>query len=143
MSIWNKYLPTIINILSLSIYELCTFHVPMLCYYYVNLWDDCLTEMNNLNLIWYYLYIHPTIWHLHCTVIHPCASSICQLIIINILRTPFSSIFNYNTYSYRISLYTERPVGYSVHMSGNLLCSFTIYDVHFKTKKMSLKAVFN
>lgn len=79
MSIWNKYLPTIINILSLSIYELCTFHVPMLCYYYVNLWDDCLTEINNLNLIWYYLYIHPTIWHLHCTVIHPCASSMWRI----------------------------------------------------------------
>lgn len=143
MSIWNKYLLTIINILSLSIYELCTFHVPMLCYYYVNLWDNYLTEINNLNLIWYYLYIHvhPTIWHLHCTVIHPCASSICQLLSISL--EPLSPVFNYSIYSYRISLYTERPVGYSVHMSGNLLCSFTIYDVHFKSKKMSLKAVFN
>lgn len=136
MSIWNKYLPTIINILSLSIYELCTFHVPMLCYYYVNLWDDCLTEINNLNLIWYYLYIY-TPDHLTFTLY--CHSPLCILhmsIIINILRTLFSSIFNYNIYSYRISLYTERPVGYSVHMSSNLLCSFTIYDVHFKTKKI-------
>lgn len=26
-------------------YDVCTHHVPLLCYYYVNLRDDCLPEI--------------------------------------------------------------------------------------------------
>lgn len=107
MSIWNKYLPTIINILSSvhlwTMYFSCTY---VICYYYVNLWDNYLTEINNLNLIWYYLYIHPTIWHLHCTVIHPCASSICQLLSISL--KPLSPVYSTTAYIHIGFRYIQR-----------------------------------
>lgn len=142
MSIWNKYLPTIINILSLSIYELCTFHVPMLCYYYVNLWDDCLTEINNLNLIWYYLYIHPTIWHLHCTVIHPCAASICQLLSISL--EPLSPVYSTTTYIHIGFRYIQRGPWDTAFTWAATYCVASQYMMCIsKLKKMSLKAVFN